>query len=135
MLVIDPAKRYTIEQIKNHKWMQMEGGEPSPVTSPVVDIPKPIGEFNEQALRLMQSLGIDQQKTIEVNTSSDLHMECVIGTSRLRAVEIVWQILVLAAFWFDLIWLDLLLPNSLSVTNQKYRCYARQGLVVNSERR
>ncbi|XP_022097484.1 serine/threonine-protein kinase SIK2-like [Acanthaster planci] len=65
MLVIDPAKRYTIEQIKNHKWMQMEGGEPSPVTSPVSDIPKPVGEFNEQALRLMQSLGIDQQRTIE----------------------------------------------------------------------
>ncbi|XP_071806169.1 serine/threonine-protein kinase SIK2-like [Asterias amurensis] len=65
MLVIDPAKRYTIEQIKNHKWMQMDGGEPSPVTSPVAEIPKPIGEFNEQALRLMQSLGIDQQRTIE----------------------------------------------------------------------
>lgn len=25
-----------------------------------------IGEFNEQVLRLMHSLGIDQQKTIEV---------------------------------------------------------------------
>ena len=69
MLVIDPAKRYTIEQIKNHKWMQMDGGEPSPVTSPVAEIPKPIGEFNEQALRLMQSLGIDQQRTIEVRAA------------------------------------------------------------------
>ena len=73
MLVIDPAKRYSIEQIKNHKWMQMEGGEPSPVASPVSDIPKPVGEFNEQALRLMQSLGIDQQRTIEVRGGTVPH--------------------------------------------------------------
>lgn len=67
MLVLNPAKRYTIDQIKSHKWMLMDGGQPSPVSSPVQEIPKPLGEFNEQALRLMQSLGIDQQKTMEVS--------------------------------------------------------------------
>ncbi|PIK40648.1 putative serine/threonine-protein kinase SIK2 [Apostichopus japonicus] len=46
--------------------MLMDGGQPSPRFKP-----RPgrylnrWGEFNEQALRLMQSLGIDQQKTME----------------------------------------------------------------------
>lgn len=31
-----------------------------------------IGEFNEQVLRLMHGLGIDQQKTIEVKGTGDL---------------------------------------------------------------
>ncbi|XP_051896066.1 serine/threonine-protein kinase SIK2a isoform X1 [Pristis pectinata] len=66
MLVLDPSKRLTIAQIKDHKWMLAE----VPVQRPVV-YPQPreneasMGEYNEQVLRLMHSLGIDQQKTIE----------------------------------------------------------------------
>ena len=54
-------------QVKSHKWMLADGG------APVINPPVPVvghnasaGEFNEQILRLMQSLGIDQQKTQEV---------------------------------------------------------------------
>ncbi|XP_003724832.1 serine/threonine-protein kinase SIK2 [Strongylocentrotus purpuratus] len=65
MLVINPAKRLSIDQIKNHKWFADCGVPATQPVSPVTEIPKPIGEFNEQALRLMQSLGIDQQKTID----------------------------------------------------------------------
>lgn len=67
MLVLDPSKRYTIEQIKLHRWMQQEG-EPQKLspTSPLIGYNAKMGEFNEQILRLMQSLGIDQQKTMEV---------------------------------------------------------------------
>ncbi|XP_071484409.1 serine/threonine-protein kinase SIK1-like [Diadema antillarum] len=65
MLVINPAKRLTIEQIKSHQWLADCVVANTMPVSPVTDIPKPIGEFNEQALRLMQSLGIDQQKTID----------------------------------------------------------------------
>ncbi|XP_021566181.1 serine/threonine-protein kinase SIK2, partial [Carlito syrichta] len=67
MLVLDPSKRLTIAQIKEHKWMLVE----VPVQRPVLYPPQEqenepsIGEFNEQVLRLMHSLGIDQQKTIE----------------------------------------------------------------------
>ncbi|XP_033096760.1 serine/threonine-protein kinase SIK2-like [Anneissia japonica] len=63
MLVVDPSKRYTMQQIQQHKWMLLHAGrEP---THPIVEIPRPVGEFNEKALRLMGNLGIDQQKTIE----------------------------------------------------------------------
>ncbi|XP_059814083.1 serine/threonine-protein kinase SIK2, partial [Hypanus sabinus] len=66
MLVLDPSKRLSIAQIKEHKWMLAE----VPVQRPVGH-PQPRegetgpGEYNEQVLRLMHSLGIDQQKTIE----------------------------------------------------------------------
>uniref|UniRef100_A0A8D0E8A6 non-specific serine/threonine protein kinase n=1 Tax=Salvator merianae TaxID=96440 RepID=A0A8D0E8A6_SALMN len=66
MLVLDPSKRLTIAQIKEHKWMLVE----VPVQRPVLysqgqENEPSIGEYNEQVLRLMHSLGIDQQKTIE----------------------------------------------------------------------
>ncbi|MGH0187895.1 UNVERIFIED_CONTAM: hypothetical protein FKN15_027047 [Acipenser sinensis] len=71
MLVLDPSKRLTIAQIKEHKWMLLE----VPVQRPVLyqqgaleDSESRMGEYNEQVLRLMHSLGIDQHKTIEVHT-------------------------------------------------------------------
>ncbi|XP_038520859.1 LOW QUALITY PROTEIN: serine/threonine-protein kinase SIK2 isoform X1 [Canis lupus familiaris] len=66
MLVLDPSKRLTIAQIKEHKWMLIEVPVQRPVLYPQGQENEPsIGEFNEQVLRLMHSLGIDQQKTIE----------------------------------------------------------------------
>ncbi|KAB0352346.1 hypothetical protein FD754_017203, partial [Muntiacus muntjak] len=66
MLVLDPAKRLTIAQIKEHKWMLVEVPVQRPVLYPQGQENEPsIGEFNEQVLRLMHGLGIDQQKTIE----------------------------------------------------------------------
>ena len=67
MLVRDPKKRYTIVQIKQHKWMQVQSGQPKePVPSPIGHDNSDAGEYNEQILRLMQSLGIDQLKTVQV---------------------------------------------------------------------
>ncbi|XP_065594672.1 serine/threonine-protein kinase SIK2 isoform X2 [Cyrtonyx montezumae] len=66
MLVLDPSKRLTIAQIKEHKWMLIE--VPAQRSIPYAlgqENQPPIGEYNEQVLRLMHSLGIDQQKTIE----------------------------------------------------------------------
>ncbi|XP_048199777.1 serine/threonine-protein kinase SIK2 isoform X2 [Perognathus longimembris pacificus] len=66
MLVLDPSKRLTIAQIKEHKWMLIEVPIQRPVLYSQEQENEPsIGEFNEQVLRLMHSLGIDQQKTIE----------------------------------------------------------------------
>ncbi|XP_076969093.1 serine/threonine-protein kinase SIK2 isoform X3 [Tamandua tetradactyla] len=66
MLVLDPSKRLTIAQIKEHKWMLVEVPIQRPVLYPQGQENEPsIGEFNEQVLRLMHGLGIDQQKTIE----------------------------------------------------------------------
>ncbi|XP_029428685.1 LOW QUALITY PROTEIN: serine/threonine-protein kinase SIK2 [Rhinatrema bivittatum] len=66
MLVLEPAKRLTIGQIKEHKWMLVEVPVQRPILYPQGQENEPsIGEYNEQVLRLMHSLGIDQQKTIE----------------------------------------------------------------------
>ncbi|XP_053546085.1 serine/threonine-protein kinase SIK2 [Bombina bombina] len=66
MLVLEPVKRLSIAQIKEHKWMLAE----VPVHRPILysqgqEKETSLGEYNEQVLRLMHSLGIDQQKTIE----------------------------------------------------------------------
>uniref|UniRef100_A0A8C4GRR5 non-specific serine/threonine protein kinase n=1 Tax=Dicentrarchus labrax TaxID=13489 RepID=A0A8C4GRR5_DICLA len=68
MLVLDPSKRLSVAQIKEHKWMALY----VPVQRPVL-YQQPlsaegevgVGEYSEQVLRLMHSLGIDQHKTVE----------------------------------------------------------------------
>jgi hypothetical protein len=75
--VLDPSKRYSVDQIKRHRWMSEETPRLLPSTSGTDNKPT---EPNEQILRLMQSLGIDAIKTREVtnftfhissNTSDD----------------------------------------------------------------
>ncbi|XP_072248560.1 serine/threonine-protein kinase SIK2 [Leuresthes tenuis] len=68
MLVLDPSKRLSVAQIKEHKWMALD----VPVQRPVLyqqplsaEGEASVGEYSEQVLRLMHSLGIDQHKTIE----------------------------------------------------------------------
>jgi hypothetical protein len=65
MLVLDPSKRLSVAQIKEHKWMALD----VPVQRPMLyqqESDLGVGEYSEQVLRLMHSLGIDQHKTIEV---------------------------------------------------------------------
>nr|KAG5708727.1 hypothetical protein BaRGS_034944 [Batillaria attramentaria] len=66
MLVLDPSRRYSVARIKQHQWMLVDGstGRSCP-PSPTVNHKVKVGQFNEQILRIMQSLGIDQQKTLE----------------------------------------------------------------------
>lgn len=63
MLVLDPLRRYTIEQIKRHRWMTIEVMEPIEVESSSGGTSSV--EPNEQILKLMTTLGIDAQKTRE----------------------------------------------------------------------
>ncbi|XP_056012527.1 serine/threonine-protein kinase SIK2-like isoform X2 [Ostrea edulis] len=66
MLVLDPSKRYTINMIKKHRWMQEDGGAPKQAPpSPVIGQNAKMGEYNEQILRLMQGMKIDRNKTVE----------------------------------------------------------------------
>ncbi|BFZ25443.1 hypothetical protein BsWGS_28482 [Bradybaena similaris] len=66
MLVLDPAKRYSIVHIRAHRWMQLNGGCPRTApASPIIGYNAKDGEYNEQILRIMQSLGIDHKKTME----------------------------------------------------------------------
>ena len=89
MLVIDPKKRYKTHQIAQHRWMtspndvtltnsSSQKRPQQPVTSAVDVSTVPTQSvsgragvtqvFNEQVLRLMKSLGIDQRKTTEVTS-------------------------------------------------------------------
>ncbi|XP_059402935.1 serine/threonine-protein kinase SIK2-like isoform X1 [Carassius carassius] len=68
MLVLDPAKRLSLSQIKEHRWMVQEVPSQRPVLyRQGLSCKSKLGwgEHSEQVLRLMHSLGIDQQKTIE----------------------------------------------------------------------
>lgn len=74
MLVLEPSRRYTAEQIRKHRWLQQhQYNEPqhtsnSEITAATNSRPtSQSSEPNEQILRLMQSLGIDQTKTKEVS--------------------------------------------------------------------
>jgi len=68
MLVLEPSKRYTIPQIKRHRWM---AGTADSICSMIVTRPSSsIQEPNEQILRLMHSLGIDISRTREVRKHS-----------------------------------------------------------------
>ncbi|GAB6018869.1 hypothetical protein CHUAL_000527 [Chamberlinius hualienensis] len=66
MLVLDPLKRYTIAQIKSHKWMMVDGVPKSLYRGESYDrLTLSKNEPNEQILRVMQSLGIDSDRTRE----------------------------------------------------------------------
>lgn len=69
MLVVDPAKRIGLAQIKQHCWMK---AEPIALCQALFnpsesERPCQAKSYNEQVLGLMQTLGIDKRRTIEVS--------------------------------------------------------------------
>lgn len=75
MLVVDPSKRIRLEQIMEHCWMK---AEPIAVCQALFNPPESERHchakgFNEQVLSLMQKLGIDKRRTIDVSLG---HFEC-----------------------------------------------------------
>lgn len=69
MLVLEPSKRLTVEQVKRHRWLQP--GLPRSLATPPQDRQAARkGDLNDQVLRLMHSLGIDPARTKEVGTCS-----------------------------------------------------------------
>lgn len=75
MLVLDPTRRYTVEQIKRHRWMQAEEPPRLSFDSPAVRAEK-TSDPNEQVLRVMQELGIDIARTREVSSSNYIISVC-----------------------------------------------------------
>nr|XP_018910956.1 PREDICTED: serine/threonine-protein kinase SIK2-like [Bemisia tabaci] len=73
MLVLDPSKRFSIEQIKRHRWMMEEA--PRLLPSAGTDSKT---EPNEQILRLMKSLGIDVIRTREALRKGSYDHHCAI---------------------------------------------------------
>lgn len=62
MLVLQPSKRITIEQIKHHRWMTVEVMETLKLNSNI-SCDNSTFQPNEQVVRIMQNLGIDSQRT------------------------------------------------------------------------
>ncbi|XP_071197124.1 serine/threonine-protein kinase SIK2-like [Salvelinus alpinus] len=73
MLVVDPAKRISVAQIKQHRWMLADPTAPNQTLSmalPLTDYNSNLGDYSEPVLGIMQTLGIDRQRTIESLLSS-----------------------------------------------------------------
>uniref|UniRef100_A0A8C7Q0T2 non-specific serine/threonine protein kinase n=1 Tax=Oncorhynchus mykiss TaxID=8022 RepID=A0A8C7Q0T2_ONCMY len=73
MLVVDPTKRISVAQIKQHRWMLADPTAPNQTLSmalPLTDYNSNLGDYSEPVLGIMQSLGIDRQRTIESLLSS-----------------------------------------------------------------
>uniref|UniRef100_A0A8C7AP93 non-specific serine/threonine protein kinase n=1 Tax=Neovison vison TaxID=452646 RepID=A0A8C7AP93_NEOVI len=80
MLVVDPAKRITIAQIRQHRWMQAEPSVPRPPCPafPTLGYTSSLGHYDEQVLGVMHSLGIDRQRTVEsLQNSSYNHFAAI----------------------------------------------------------
>uniref|UniRef100_A0A8C5P4L6 non-specific serine/threonine protein kinase n=1 Tax=Jaculus jaculus TaxID=51337 RepID=A0A8C5P4L6_JACJA len=80
MLVVDPAKRITIAQIRQHRWMQadptlLQQGDPA---FSMQGYTSNLGDYSEQVLGIMQALGIDRQRTVEsLQNSSYNHFAAI----------------------------------------------------------
>ncbi|XP_039224417.1 serine/threonine-protein kinase SIK1 [Crotalus tigris] len=80
MLVVDPTKRITIAQIKQHKWMQgdLSLQQQHSLSFSMQNYNSNLGDYNEQVLGIMQTLGIDRQRTIEsLQNSSYNHFAAI----------------------------------------------------------
>ncbi|XP_062949002.1 serine/threonine-protein kinase SIK1 [Cynocephalus volans] len=80
MLVVDPAKRITIAQIRQHRWMQADPAllqQADPAFS-LHSYNSNLGDYDEQVLGVMQTLGIDRQRTVEsLQNSSYNHFAAI----------------------------------------------------------
>lgn len=67
MLVVDPARRITVAQIKQHRWMLADPTAAHQTLShSLVEYNSNLGDYSEPVLGIMNTLGIDRQRTIEV---------------------------------------------------------------------
>ncbi|XP_066542344.1 serine/threonine-protein kinase SIK1 isoform X2 [Hoplias malabaricus] len=79
MLVVDPAKRITVAQIKQHRWMLADPSAPRQTLShSLSDYNSNLGDYSEPVLGIMQTLGIDRQRTVEsLQSSSYNHFSAI----------------------------------------------------------
>uniref|UniRef100_A0A671SNR0 non-specific serine/threonine protein kinase n=1 Tax=Sinocyclocheilus anshuiensis TaxID=1608454 RepID=A0A671SNR0_9TELE len=79
MLVVDPAKRISVAQIKQHRWMLADPSAPHQTLSLfLTDYNSNLGDYSEPVLGIMQTLGIDRQRTVEsLQNSSYNHFSAI----------------------------------------------------------
>lgn len=65
MLVLDPAKRYTVSQVKQHKWMMADGLGKVAEHPTLYPGENGVYTFNQQVLDKMCEMGIADEETIK----------------------------------------------------------------------
>lgn len=71
MLMVDPAKRISVAQIKQHRWMMADPAAPLQTLShSLTEYNSNLGDYSEPVLGIMNTLGIDRQRTIEVSLTT-----------------------------------------------------------------
>lgn len=99
MLVVEPGKRITLAQIRQHRWMQAHPRPPP--ACPALSYSSNLGDYDEQVLGIMQTLGVDRQRTVEVSTAPSLRLVLVgeaflgagaaVSGSRRSPVRLKWE--------------------------------------------
>jgi len=75
MLVVDPARRISMAQIKQHRWMLADPTAAHQTLShSLTEDNSNLGDYSEPVLGIMNTLGINRQKTIEVTERSVLEL-------------------------------------------------------------
>ncbi|KAG7275907.1 hypothetical protein CRUP_011357 [Coryphaenoides rupestris] len=79
MLVVDPAKRISVAQIKQHRWMMADPEAPLQTLShSLTEYNSNLGDYSEPVLGIMNTLRIDRQRTIEsLQSSSYNHFSAI----------------------------------------------------------
>ncbi|XP_059199381.1 serine/threonine-protein kinase SIK1 [Centropristis striata] len=79
MLVVDPARRISVAQIKQHRWMLADPTAAHQTLShSITEYNSNLGDYSEPVLGIMNTLGIDRQKTIEsLQSSSYNHFSAI----------------------------------------------------------
>lgn len=79
MLVVDPARRISIAQIKQHRWMLADPTAAHQTLShSLTEYNSNLGDYSEPVLGIMNTLGIDRQRTIEsLQSSSYNHFSAI----------------------------------------------------------
>ncbi|XP_061697807.1 serine/threonine-protein kinase SIK1 [Syngnathoides biaculeatus] len=79
MLVVDPAKRISVAQIKQHRWMLADPlAAHQTLSHSLTDYNSNLGDYSEPVLGIMNTLGIDRQRTIEsLQSSSYNHFSAI----------------------------------------------------------
>lgn len=80
MLVVDPARRISVAQIKQHRWMLADPTAAHQTLShSLTEYNSNLGDYSEPVLGIMNTLGIDRQRTIEVTEHKERLMFTVSG--------------------------------------------------------
>lgn len=79
MLVVDPSKRISVAQIKQHRWMLADPSAAHQTLShSLTEYNSNLGDYSEPVLGIMNTLGIDRQRTIEsLQSSSYNHFSAI----------------------------------------------------------